>query len=126
MGVLYANFEDAIKNIDQCLDAKGWDDINLEFGLDEYYLCDYTQENIDRLCSMIDHNSNYWNQVTDDPRIFLPLEVVQVLYDEYGVNFFKNDNINSGIELQRFTLSEKKEIWQRNRRSWRRNRLHCR
>ena len=88
MGVLYGTFSTVLRCLDQWIDAKSWDDINLLLELDEYYLCDYTPENIDRLCSMIDHNDNFPLIKTDDPRIFLPLEIADVIYDEYGVLSF--------------------------------------
>lgn len=94
MGTLYGTLPTCLSSLRQWLNPKGWDEINLMFELEEYYLCDYNQENIDRLSSMLDYHWKWRLAKTEDPKIFVPIELLDIVYDEDGVIFFKNHNIN--------------------------------
>lgn len=88
MGALYGTFYTANQNIDQWLGCKDWDEIALFFQLDEWYLCDYSIDSIERFRAMNEYRTFY--QLQDDgdenhPRVFRPLEVLRLMFDENEV-----------------------------------------
>jgi hypothetical protein len=90
MGAYYGTFSNAIQCIDEWLGYKDWDQITLSFQLDELYLCDYSPESIERFRAMNEYRPFYQLQDDNDenyPRVFRPLEVLRLRFDENEVPF---------------------------------------